>query len=269
MSTSLYLQAASLEIRRLAAYRADFWANFMVSMFARVTVAYFLWSAIFQTNEISEIGGYQFHELILYYLLVGFTFLLLRSGTFAEFANEIFEGAFTRYILYPLPVLRYWLAMYLGRLSVFTIPMTLGFGLYVFFFPLSADSTFGWRSCLQGFIALYAAAVLFFHLRTCIELCAFWVEQVWTLLLIEHFLTSLLGGSMLPLSLFPPWATDILKYLPFQCLVSFPVGSFLGTISPSEWWFSLTVTFVWTGFFLLLAELLLARGKYRYTGVGI
>lgn len=269
MNWKLYLQTASLEIRRITAYRLDFWANFVASMFAHVTIAYFLWKAIFEATGSSEIAGYSFYELLFYYFLVSLVLLAQRSGTFAEFAEEIFQGAFTRYVLYPMPVLRYRLAMYMGRIAVYTIPLVLGVIGFISFLPLPESSTTGILPFLSGLAALLFGSVLFFHLRTCSELLAFWVDQVWTLLVIEYFLTSLLGGSMIPLSFFPDWAKELLAYLPFGCLVSFPVRSFMGTISLSEWIFSLGICVFWTLFFLLLAEWMLSKGKYRYTGVGI
>ena len=59
-------------------------------------------------------------------------------------------------------------------------------------------------------------------------LVAFWADNVWSLNVMLRFTSELLGGMMLPLSLFPQWAQDVLVWTPFPYLFYVPVMTLLG-----------------------------------------
>ena len=120
------------------------------------------------------------------------------------------------------------------------------------------------------FLVLVALAnLLGFLLRFTVMLVAFWADNVWSLNVMLRFLSELLGGLMLPLSLFPQWAQDVLMWTPFPYLFYVPVMTLLGEVGAAEWAFGMLVTVVWTAVMAGVALAVWWRGRLSYTGVGI
>ncbi|TWW08288.1 hypothetical protein E3A20_25840 [Planctomyces bekefii] len=53
----LYFEIYTLQMRKLMAYRAEFWFRFLGGLFANATVAYFLWKAVFAVGDAPTLGG--------------------------------------------------------------------------------------------------------------------------------------------------------------------------------------------------------------------
>jgi ABC-2 type transport system permease protein len=81
--------------------------------------------------------------------------------------------------------------------------------------------------------------------------------------------TNLLGGKLLPLSVFPKWLNDIIEWTPFPYMVSFPTRLFLNELTAQQIYSGLFMTVFWCFIFTLLAKLLWKSGSYNYSGTGM
>src|SRR3989344_9524591 len=104
---SWVVHAAKLEAKRFLSYRVDFWLQFAVAVLAEVLIAYFLWSSIYGDEPGKLIGGYTFHQMLMYYLFVPFVGRMIRSQEDFSLANEIREGGINKFLIYPLSFLQY------------------------------------------------------------------------------------------------------------------------------------------------------------------
>ena len=118
-------------------------------------------------------------------------------------------------------------------------------------------------------MAAAVANLLIFLLRFIAQLVSFWADNVWSLNVMLRFTTELLGGLMLPLTLFPQWTQDLLVWTPFPYLFYVPVMVLLGEIGVVEWVQGLAVAAVWIAVAALVALRVWRRGTLGYTGVGI
>ena len=84
-----------------------------------------------------------------------------------------------------------------------------------------------------------------------------------------RMMSALLGGSMIPIDLFPEWAQGVLLWTPFPYLFNFPVFTLMGKISPLEWAFGVLITIFWVVLFGVLTKWIWRKGELKYTGVGI
>jgi ABC-2 type transport system permease protein len=113
------------------------------------------------------------------------------------------------------------------------------------------------------------AALTFFYLFTICEFMAFWFDNIWSLGVILRFLTSFLGGALIPLSFFPEWAQSILSYTPFPYLIDFPMKALTGSLTVSTFCINLSIAFAWLLVFRALSKFTWTKGKYSYSGVGM
>jgi ABC-2 type transport system permease protein len=95
-------------------------------------------------------------------------------------------------------------------------------------------------------IALTAAWILNFLIQALFAIFSFWIDKSDALFGVWFGLYSLLSGYLAPLDLFPPWARDILRWLPFRGMLGTPVEIACGLLTPAEAALDLGILLGWT-----------------------
>lgn len=267
----LFGHVVSLEARKSMSYRADFWINALLSFFASLGVVAYLWWSIFQASGSATIGGWTFHGMLLYYVLVILSGKLVRGEEFGggQISQDIYDGGLSKYLVYPTSYFRFKYAQALGGLVPALVQLALFGAIAPLLLALPEDQRPTWAGALMGAVSLGLANLLYFTLALPIQGVAFWADNVWSLSVLLRFGSGLLGGAMLPLDLFPDWAQRVLDWLPFRYLFDFPVNTLLGRIGPAEWLRGVAVGLAWTAIAALGARFVWKRGEKAYTGVGI
>lgn len=271
MTPRLLINVLTMEARRLMSYRVDFWINALVAFFVQIGVVYFLWKAVFSESGKQIIGGYDFHSMVYYYILVVLLGKFIGSTGFetGRISQEIYDGSLTRYLIYPTQYFPFKYAQHLGRLG----PALVQFAIFgtgcVIFFSIPDGMNITPASVLMAASSVFMANLLNFILFCPTECVAFWQDNVWSLNVMMRFVIMLLGGGMLPLTVFPTWAQDILFWLPFQYMYHFPVNALMGKITWHVWLSGLGVSLIWCLLISGVTRIVWRRGMVQYTGVGI
>jgi ABC-2 type transport system permease protein len=183
-----------------------------------------LWRVTYAETGSDRLGGFTLAQM-LWYLAVTESITLSAPAVAPEIDNDVRTGAIAVHLLRPLsyPLYRLWAT--LGERAVrFGINLLVG-GVIAFFFvgpiPLSA------RGLAIFVAAVPLAFVLDFTAYLVIGLCAFWLENTSGLVLIYSRVTIILGGTLLPINLFPDSAQAVLGYLPFANVVYGPSRMFV------------------------------------------
>ena len=207
-----------LDFKRFASYRVDFWMQFLISVLTEMSMAYFLWKAIYNFNHVEVMGGYTFPQMMLYYLVVAFISKIVRSGDEMTISTEIYEGTVTKYLVYPTS---YILVRLTSRFSYAILSIAQVFLCLALlpFFLAPQDITITAQSFLVGFAVCLLAMTVYYTVNLALELIAFWQDNVWGLVVMLRFAMLFLGGGYVPLSLFPPWAVKALN--PYGCMNGF------------------------------------------------
>jgi ABC-2 type transport system permease protein len=270
VSPRLFLDIASLEARKLMSYRVDFWLTAIVAFATDIVVAYFVWLAVFQESGREQIGGYTHRGMVLYYVLAVLLGRLVRGQERQlALARDIYEGTLTRYLLYPTGTFPCKYAEHLGSLGPGLLQLLLLGAAALLVLELPAGLHVGWTQIAMGATSVLVANLLYFLILYPVQCIAFWADNVWTLNVMVRFVTGLLGGLLLPLSLFPDWSQRLLELLPFQYLFFVPVRTVLGEVTPDAWFRGLVIGLAWCVILAILGRLVWRRGTLRYTGVGI
>jgi len=256
------------EIRRRMSYRGDFWISAISSLAVRLGVAWFIVKAVFAGSGRPAIGGFGEPEMFLYYAAVILVGKIVQSTDLEQgVSQDIYEGGLTRYLLYPVPygVVKY--VQQVGAMGPAALQILL-FGAWIpFVVGFPGDVSIA--SIAMGIGAIVMANLLNFLITYPIQLVSFWAENVWSLMVMHRFASALLGGMLVPLSLFPGGARLLLEALPFRYLFAFPVETLLGRISPAEWAVGMAIGLGWCGVLALIGRAVWRRGTLQYTGVGI
>jgi ABC-2 type transport system permease protein len=268
-NAALVWRAAEYELRKAVAFRAGFLVREILRGLAIPLVTIFVFKAIFRDPAVSEIGGRSEHDLVAYLIMVA----VLRKPLFHErgldISEQIFEGYITKYLVMPF---RFYL-LALGRFVQFVVLQV----------PIAAVVWFAGRALFPGVwpepvsaTAVGMAALLvvlgsycFFELTYVIHCLAFWLEVVWSLIVMSTFFTSFAGGAVLPVSVMPEVLQDALAWLfPYWSLHA-PVELWTGHMGAADFRDGVLILMVWIAGLGCLRAAIWRRGSRRYTGGGM
>ncbi len=260
-------EALLIELKKRAVYVYDFWMKMIVPPIIQIIVAYYLWEAVFIQSGAREIGGYTFHAMMIYYVVAAFLYQMVQPEV-GIVIMDIYDGTLTKYLFYPLSFFQFKFIAHLAQMLLVGIQMILALTIYSLLFdtPL-ADLT--WQSAIYGAFSIAIAGYLFFMFAASLEVIGFWVETVWGLVIMLQFITNLLGGKLIPLTVFPTWAADLIYWSPFPYMVGFPTRVLLGEVGGVELLQGTAIGIGWCLFFTLLAQAIWNRGSYQYSGTGM
>lgn len=264
----LYREIYSLELRRRMAYRSEFWFKFLGVLFANLAAAYFLWKAVFAVRGAEALGGFTLSGMVLYYLIVPLIEGISRPQEQGFLSFSIYDGTLSRYLVYPVSFFPYQYVVSLATATMAVFQMCLVLGIYALVTDFPPEMVITPTTLFLGICTAFAASLLNFILVSIVEMAAFWAENVWSLSVMLMFSVRLLGGAMLPLTLFPEAMQRIIMATPFPYMVFFPIQALTGKLSMLEWSRGMGVLIAWTLALSLLNWVIWRRGNLRFTGVG-
>ena len=260
------LSVVSMEFRKILAYRSDFWVTFLGQTIIQLIVARSLWQNIFETNNVTSMQGFDLNKITLYYLLVPIGLRILAGQNIGFLSREIYEGTFTRYLIYPVNVFVYKSTTFLTHSLFYCFQL---FFIYLIYQLIFGHSNFHPEYLFLGVVMFFIASVCYMAMSMIMELIALWADNVWTLMVMLKFFVTFFGGGIIPMDFFPVWAQKVLSFTPFPYLISLPVKTLMGLVTINEALMGSGILVFWSVFFFVILQLMWQRGQKTYTGVGI
>lgn len=263
-----WASVVSMEFRKILAYRTEFWVTFLGQALIQLVIARSLWTAIFEQQNVTTMNGFTLPMLTLYYVIVPIGSRILTGENIGFLSREIYEGTFTRYLIYPLSWFQY------KALTYFTYGLFYSLQLVIFYFGYSLFLAGGVSLAEVGNLFLgvglfLLSSIIYLLMGTAIELLALWADNIWSLMVMLRFFSNFFGGALIPLAFFPEWAQQVLSFTPFPNLVSLPARTIMGITTPEEIFRGLLVIGVWGVVLAFVVRLMWERGQKKYSGVGI
>ncbi len=266
----LHFIVLRISIAERLVYRVDF-ALGTLMRFLPIVSQIFLWDAIFKGmgGGLQEIKGYDYHDLIAYYLLtmVSRAFSSM-PGLASSIARDIRDGTIKKYLLQPVDMLGFLLMNRLAHKLVYygvaAAPFALVFWLCRGFFN-------GWPDAvtLLAFLASLAMAFLLgFFMEATLGMIGFWFLEVSSLLFVYMLVNFFFSGHMFPLDMLPGVWPTVMKIIPLQYLAYFPAAVFLQKVTGAELAWGLAAEAFWVAFFYGTARTMFHYGVRRYSAFG-
>jgi ABC-2 type transport system permease protein len=255
-------------------YRGDF-ALGTLMRFLPIITQIFLWWAVFESigqgaRSDGTIAGYQFEDMVAYYLLTMITRAFSSMpGLATGIAGQIRDGAVKKYLVQPVDMLGFLMlnrvAHKIAYYSVALLPFAFVFYLSRGFFVHGWPEPEILAACV---LSLLMAFLLGFFLEASVGLIGFWFLEVTSLLFVYMLLSFFLSGHMFPLDMLPqPWNT-LVDLLPLKYLAYFPAAVFLGKVQGAELVRGLVLQAGWVILFALASRLMWRAGVRHYSGFG-
>jgi ABC-2 type transport system permease protein len=243
----------------------EYRAEIMVWMFTSIwpLVMMFGWIAAAGSGTIQ---GYKADDFVRYFLAVFLIEQLTPVWVSSWLGRDIRLGALSPRLLLPSDPYWHYAAAHWGAVVV-RLPVLVP--LLVAAYYVSDTSVALTVFQMAAFTAsVLMAWLIVFNIAYCLGLCAFWVHNVASLQPLYYTMTTIFGGSMVPLDILPPWAARLLTYTPFPSMTFIPARIFSGAADNVEIQLGLLSGLIWTVITTLAMRLLWRHGLRRYGAVG-
>lgn len=267
-----YPAIGAICMRARTAYRFDVLVGATLP-FLRVLLAFLLWGALFAGRD--EIGGYTLLSMTFYYILTAFLARLDQSGGLVwEYAGDIKEGRFAKYLTKPVNPFGHFLAtaaantLYVAGIALVSCVVLLAVFSGVLHDRPAAGLPGPTPASLLAAVLLSLLGLVFSaSLNWLTAILAWKFQDISGFHMIKGVVVEFLTGAMLPLSLLPSGLQAVMRLFPFYSMQYLPASLFLG-LKTEEAPSGLLILALWTIGFLLLGEFAWRRLRRLDEGVG-
>ena len=252
-----YVAFAKRAIAREATYRFDVFTN-IGSVLVRLYLLKMVWIALYAQNAAPP--GLPLHAIITYSAVALLFGLVMDIDQTRALYERLHDGSIATDFLKPVSVPMFYFADGTGEVlfhALLIVP-SLALALLVVHIDVPPPETIG-VFVLSATLGYFVA----FFLNFMLNCTAFWTLEISSVQMIVTWLTGLLGGELVPLSLFPKWLERIVDVLPFAAIFSTPLSIYVGTIHPDEYARALAVQLAWVATFGVVSTVVWRAGSRR------
>lgn len=220
------------------------------SLVLRVYILRALWTALYARNAAPL--NLPLHSMITYATVAMLMSLILEVDGTRLIREKIREGTIATDLMKPISVPLYFFSDGFGQTmlhALLVIPSLLC-ALLLVRIDVAPPATFA--AFLLSFAVGYGVNFFLNFLMNCI---AFWTLETFAAQLIVRWVSDLLSGQIIPLTLFPGILGRIVFALPFAAIYSTPLLIYVGVIPASQWAASIATQVTWLVLFAGLSTL--------------
>ncbi len=261
-----YLEISKTYMKTQLEWRADVIFN-MIFTITKILFAYLLWGMIFQKREM--VGQFTFHGMLSYYIISSFLSQLEMSERISrEIHDGIRKGTFSKYMVIPVGIEKYFMAMELGLVLFYIAFDFIAAVVWIFVFRIQfVVTTDGWIMLCALLMAILGMLFMV-QLNYFLGLLTLKYQGIGTFLMIKNNLVALVTGSIVPLALFPEAVVSVMRLLPFYYVTYLPAMLFTG-MCREEALTGIAVIAFWCLVMQLFIHVVWKKYLRKYDGVGI
>lgn len=231
------------------------------------TMPIFIMGSLWSSNK-SNIPNFSSGQLVTYYIAILITSRLTAYYFDEDLQKEIREGTLSRFLVKPI------------KFPLANIPQNLGgkaFNTLFLLVPVLAIVVSVFKNQLITpppqllslfLLSLIPAFFIQYSISVLVSSVAFYWEQSNSIVHIKWMLEAMVGGYMLPLSLYPGWARLITDFLPFKYVYFVPAAIFSQRLSSSEISLNIFFSVLWAVALFFIGDIVWKKGLKEYTSVG-
>ncbi len=261
------IQKAAFQLKKseFTSYRSNIYMNFLFGC-VPILVYLLLWKAIYR-NDLSDLGGYSYDQMITYYVMVSLLHDVLdvRSNT-VKLAEMIEDGSIHNYLLKPIGFFSLNFKLYKAEKIIYLISISLPYAILCLvlhkhiYLKLDHFPFFIISSCI--------AFVLKYFMGCILGLLTTWLEEISGLLDLWNNIERFLSGGLIPLSILPKKVFTLLSFLPFKYMLFVPVDIYLGNMDLDQIYMALAIQAGWCIIFGFLLLIIKKKAFRKYSGYG-
>lgn len=258
MRLSPYLAFAKKSFLSKSAYRFDHFMGILNTLM-RIFIYWGIYLALY--NGKSEVDGITMTMVTTNFILsMGLSAVFCVNDYYLP--NRIQNGSIANELLLPVNIHGRMLADNLGNaLFQLVFHFTPAVIISVLVMGIHAPASFS-MLVLFLFSALLGYGVLW-TISFVLQMLAFWLLNVWSIMTIKNVFVNVLSGSMIPLWFMPDWMTPVMNLLPFSSIYFTPVQIYLGQLTEKEIGTKFLIQLLWIGVLYLCGNVFWEKGKKK------
>jgi len=247
-------------------YRANALVG-VVAILSGLFIEYQIWSLIFESQNLTSVNGFKFHELMIFIFLSIMVGQLKSSWhTSGEMIEGIRTGDINKFLIRPISYFWYHFMMFIGVNSLYYTVYSLLLATLILMFP---GLIFPETVNIFGFIlALLISIFLSYSIYYIMICCAFWFGEVRSIVVAYNLTMLVLSGQYIPIRLFPESIIEFMEMTPFIYLVDFPVSIATGRMPIEMWPINFIFSIGWCIIMWTIGILVYNRGIKSYEAYG-
>ena len=267
MAIRKYFAAFALSVMKSMEYRTDFFLGILNSLVV-IVVQFFLWTAVFAGSPQALVNGYTYPQLIAYTVFSGIVSKLAAAGFEQEIAEDIKLGGLNKFLAQPVNYALFRFMSFLGgKVTHLVAGAVLSLALVASFggvWGIQRDP----KSVSMFFAAVLLGLVMNFLIFYIVSSLAFVMTEVWGVFIAMRQGSFLLGGGIFPLDMMGDGIRSVVRFLPFEYTVFFPVSILNGRIAGGEILRGFLFQALWIAALALAAHLAWRAGLKKHIAVG-
>lgn len=234
---------------------------------SKIIFAYLLWGIIFGEREI--VNGFTFYGMMSYYIVSTFLNQLEKSeGVSKEINKQIRAGTFSKYMVVPINIEGYFLAMEFGMALFYVIFDFLAGAVWIGLFKIKFQFTTNLFVISCAILIIIIGIIFMVQLNYYLGILTLKYQGIGTFLMIKNNLISFVTGSFIPLALFPDIIVKIMRFLPFYYITYLPSMLLVGYCE-DEAVQEIVILLIWCVVLQLVIQYTWNKYVRKYEGVGI
>lgn len=254
---SKYIEIIRIRFLMMLAYRTNYYTGIVIYTI-NIGAYFFLWKAIY--GHQGSIQGVSVNQMTTYVAIAWMARAFYFNNLDREIAEEIVEGKVAIELIRPYNYLLTKVMQGLGegifRFFFFSIP---GFIIVALIFRL--DVSFNLKTLGLFLIASIFSFAINTQLNLLTGLMAFFLQNNMGFIQAKRVIIDLFSGLTIPITFFPVWAQDVMKYLPFQGISYIPSMIFAEGIKGELIFRGLLFQVIWIGILCIPITLIWYKAK--------
>ena len=261
-----YIEIAKTYMKAQLVWRTDVVLN-MVFTVTKILFAYLLWGAIFGNK--TEVAGFTFYSMLSYYIISAFLSQLDMSSLISnEISTRIRNGTFSKYMIIPVSIEKYFIAMEAGVVAFYFVFDFIAAVVWIFIFQINFIFTTNVVTIACAFLMIVLGLLFMAQLNYFLGLLTLKYQEIGTFLMIKNNIVAFVTGSIVPLVLLPDVFVTVMKLFPFYYVTYLPSMLLIGRYQ-NERFVGLIVIFLWCVIFQVFIQVTWGKYRRKYDGVGI
>lgn len=265
----LVATAAEYEFRKVSVFRAGFLVREVLQGVVQPIVMIAVYLAVYRAVGQRSLRGWTFDEIVHYMILAAGFQKLVFHHRILDLSVQIFDGYVTKFLVMPfsyflLPLGR-WVQYGIQQLVVCATLWALGAFLLPEVWPAPESAVRVAQALCLALLGSFCHLQLYFILNA----LAFWLDIIWTLLVMAKFVTAFAGGVLMPVSQMPGPLREIFAWTFPYWTISAPIELFLGRLGSADFARGVAVLGGSIAVLEVLRRVVWARGTRRYSGAGM
>ncbi len=261
-----YLEIAKIYLKTQLAWKADAIFSIIFTV-TKIIFAYLLWGIIFEGREM--VSGFTYHSMLSYYIISSFLTQLDMSGRISnEISSRIRNGTFSKYMVIPVRVDKYFIAMDAGWISFYVVVDLIAAVVWIFLFHIRFVFTGNILVILSAVVMILLGLLFMIKLNYYLGLLTLKYQEISTFLMIKDSLVSLITGSIIPLALLPEHVIGFMKIFPFYYITYLPSMLLIGKCE-EEAFRGVIILLAWCIGMEMINRKTYQKYRLKFDGVGI